>query len=189
MANNRLFVVKFRIGHDDDFSISKAFASKLSAQQYIESECKRRMQDNYNPDNGRWIDAWNYRYKNAHQCKHEGKEHLYDYLFEIEEVDVEQNIVLPELPFLEKESLALKQENKDLRQKLGHAEGLIAAAKCYLVMYDGGWDYDREHILENMHAARFILEDSKEGNQKITEMFEEWLKTREACKKKNESIS
>ena len=56
-------------------------------------------------------------------------------------------------------------------------------------MYDGGWDYDREHILENMHAARFILEDSKEGNQKITEMFEEWLKIREACKKKNESIS
>ena len=190
MANNRLFVVKFRIGHDDDFSISKAFASKLSAQQYIESECKRRMQDNYNPDNGRWIDAWNYRYENAQQQEdYEGKEHLYDYLFEIEEVDVEQNIVLPELPFLEKESIALKQENKDLRQKLGYAEGLIAAAKCYLVMYDGGWDYDREHILENMHAARFILEDSKEGNQKITEMFEEWLKTREACKKKNESIS
>ena len=66
---------------------------------------------------------------------------------------------------------------------------IIQIAKCYLVMYDGGWDYDREHILENMHAARFILEDSKEGNQKITEMFEEWLKTREACKKKNESIS
>ena len=190
MANNRLFVVKFRIGHDDDFSISKAFASKLSAQQYIESECKQLMQDNYNPDNGRWIDAWNYRYENAQQQEdYEGKEHLYDYLFEIEEVDVEQNIELQAMLGLEKESIALKQENKDLRQKLGHAEGLIAAAKCYLVMYDGGWDYDREHILENMHAARFILEDSKEGNQKITEMFEEWLKTREACKKKNESIS
>jgi hypothetical protein len=45
-------------------------------------------------------------------------------------------------------------------------------------MWDGGWEYDREHILENMHAARFILEDGKPGNEKITEMFEHWLAQR-----------
>ena len=130
MANNRLFVVKFRIGHDDDFSISKAFASKLSAQQYIESECKRRMQDNYNPDNGCWIDAWNYRYENAQQQEdYEGKEHLYDYLFEIEEVDVEQNIVLPELPFLEKESIKLKELESNLQTKIQEKSELIAHLK------------------------------------------------------------
>ena len=56
-------------------------------------------------------------------------------------------------------------------------------------MWDGGWEYDREHILENMHAARFILEDGKEGNRKITEMFEEWLKSGEAYKKENASVS
>ena len=190
MANNKLFVVKFRIGYDDDFNISKAFAGRLSAQQYVESKCKQLVRDNYNPDNGCWIDAWNYRYENAMRCKdREGKEHLYDYSFEIEEVDVEQNVVLPELPFVEKESLTLKQENKDLRQKLGHAEGLIAAAKCYLTMWDGGWEYDREHILENMHAAKFILEDGEPGNRKITAMFEGWLKNRETCKKENASVS
>lgn len=190
MANNKLFVVKFRIGYDNDFNISKAFAGRLSAQQYVESKCKQLVRENYSPDNGCWIDAWNYRYENAMRCKdREGKEHLYDYSFEIEEVDIEQTVVLPELPFVEKESLALKQENKDLRQRLGHAEGLIAAAKCYLTMWDGGWEYDREHILENMHIAKSILEDGEPGNRKITAMFEEWLKSRETCKKENASVS
>lgn len=179
MVNSKVFVVKFRIGYDDDFGISKAFAGRLSAQQYVESECKRLVRDNYNPDNGCWIDAWNYRYENALKCEDcHGKERLYDYVFEIEEVDVEQNVVLPELPFVEKENLSLKQENKDLRQRLGHAEGLIAAAKCYLTMWDGGWEYDREHILENMHAAKSVLEDGESGNRKIAEMFEQWLANR-----------
>ena len=137
------------------------------------------MRDNYNPGNGCWIDAWNYRYENAMRCKDcNGEEHLYDYSFEIEEVDVEQNVVLPELPFVEKENLALKTENSELKRKLGHAEGLIAAAKCYLTMWDGGWEYDREHVLENAHAARAVLEDSEPGNRKIEEMFEEWLRRR-----------
>ena len=137
MANNRLFVVKFRIGNND-FHISKAFAGRLSAQQYVESKVKDLLKDKYDPDGGCWIDAWNYRYEDALRCEtSKGEERIYDYSFEIEEVDVEQNVVLPELPFVEKESLALKQENKDLRKKLGHTEGLIAAAKCHLVMYDG----------------------------------------------------
>ena len=40
MSNSKLFVVKFRIGYDNDFNISKAFAGRLSAQQYVESKCK-----------------------------------------------------------------------------------------------------------------------------------------------------
>ena len=179
MANNKLFVVKFKIGYSDDFSVLKAFAGRLSAQQYVESEVKRLLKDKYDPGGGCWTDAWNYRYEDALRIEdRDGNERTYDYSFEIEEVDVEHDVVLPELPFVEKESLALKQENKDLRKKLGHAEGLIAAAKCYLTMWDGGWEYDREHILENMHAARFILEDGNPGNQKITEMFEHWLAQR-----------
>lgn len=185
MANNRLFVVKFKIGNND-FHISKAFAGRLSAQQYVESKVKDLLKDKYDPDSGCWIDAWNYRYEDALRCEtSSGEERVYDYSFEIEEVDVEQNVILPDLPFVEKESLALKQENKDLRKKLGHAEGLIAAAKCHLVMYDGGWEYDREHILENMHAARFILEDGEPGNRKITEMFENWLELRKRSESQN----
>ena len=184
MANEKVFIVKFKIGYDDDFTTLKAFAGRLSAQQYAESECKRLLRDGYDPGKGCWVDAWNYRYEDAMRCEdREGKEHSYDYSFEIEEVDVEQNFILPELPFVERESLALKRENKELRERLGRAEGLIAAARCYLVMYDGGWEYDREHILENAHAAKAILEDGEEGNRKVTEMFELWLKNRKACEK------
>ena len=82
------------------------------------------------------------------------------------------------MPEVEKENLALKTENKELRKKLSHAEGLNAAARCYLVMYDGGWQYAKEHVLENMHAAKHILEDGEAGNAKINEMFEKWLEAR-----------
>lgn len=181
MTNRKIFIVMFKIGYDEEFGALKAFSGRLSAAKYVESETKRLLKDSYSPDKGHWIDDWNYEYKDAHKCKDfHGKEHLYDYIFEIEEIEVEQNVVLPELPFVEKENLSLKQENIELRQKLGHAEGLIAAAKCYLTMWDGGWKYDRVHILENMHAAKSVLEDGEPGNQKITELFEKWLANRNA---------
>ena len=100
------------------------------------------------------------------------------YYFEIEEVNMDQDNKLPEMPEVEKENLALKTENKELRKKLSHVEGLNAAAKYYLTMYDGGWQYAKEHVLENMHFARFILEDGERGNAKIYEMFESWLEAR-----------
>ena len=170
MANSKLFVVKFKIGCDDDYSISKAFAGRLSASQYVESKVKVLLKDEYDPSRGYWEDAWNYRYENAHNGM--------DYLFEIEEVDVEQSVVLPELPFVENENLTLKAENKELREKLGRIMGMNAAAKCYLVMWDGGWQYDREHVLENMHAARAILECGEEGDRKVEEMFSRWHENR-----------
>jgi len=37
IANKKLFVVKFNIGYDDDFTLCKAFAGHLSASQYVES--------------------------------------------------------------------------------------------------------------------------------------------------------
>ena len=181
MRNDKLFVVKFNIGYDDDFTLCKAFAGRLSAQQYVETEVKKLLKTDYNPSNGCWDDAWHYRYENALNGK--------DYRFEIEEISVEQTVILPELPFVENENLVLKNENKELRQKLGHVEGLIAAARCYLTMYDGGWQYDKEHVIENMHAARAILEDGKSGNAKINEMFENWLEIREKDKKAKNKIN
>lgn len=144
----------------------------MAAQYYIEEEIKKLLKDKFIPKNGYWDDAWNYVYedKDDPNCM---------YYFEIEEVFIDQDNNLPELPEIEKENLALKAENKELRKKLGHVEGLNAAAKCYLTMYDGGWQYAKEHVLENMHAARSILEDEESGNAKINEMFENWLKARQ----------
>ena len=104
----------------------------MAAQHYIEDEAERFLKDKFNPDYGWWDDAWNYIYEDNDNPQ----EHYY---FEIEEVHMDQDNKLPELPEVEKENIALKTENKELRKKLGHVEGLNAAAKCYLTMYDGGW--------------------------------------------------
>lgn len=99
-----------------------------------------------------WTDPWHYSYKNPNdkRCS----------TYEIEEVEVEQSIVLPELPFIEKENLTLKAENDELRKKLTDANGAISEARSFLTMWDGGWNYDKEHILKNVHKARDILDSN-----------------------------
>lgn len=152
MASKKLFVVKFKFEDDDkDVVILKAFAGHLSASQYVESEVKTWNSD-FKPECGIWTDPWNYSYKNPidGRCQ----------TYQIEEVEVEHNIVLPELPFIEQENLALKNENSELREKLARLEESVAGARRFLSMWDGGWNYDKEHILKNVHAAKDILESS-----------------------------
>ena len=83
--------------------------------------------------------------------------------YEIEEVEVEEEVMLPELPEIERENLSLKNENVELREKLANAERSIAEAKCWLTMWDGGWNYDKKHILNNVHTAKSILEQCSES--------------------------
>ena len=169
MDKQKIFIVKFDIGGMRDPVLLKAFSSRLVASQYVESRVKDSLKDRFDPSKGIWEDAWTYAYEtnNGNHC------------YEIEEVDVEQDINLPYVPSVEQENIALKNENNELRKKLSHVEGLNAAARCYLTMWDGGWKYAKEYVIENMHAARDILEDGKPGNDKITEMFEDWQKNRE----------
>lgn len=129
---------------------------------------KDLLKDSYDPKNAIWEDAWTYAYEADN----------YTYSYEIEEVDVEQDINLPSAPLVEQENLALKAENNALREKLSRVEGLNAAARCYLTMWDGGWKYAKDHVIENMHTAKSILEDSKPGNDKIIEMFEDWQRSK-----------
>ena len=150
MTSKKLFVVKFKFEEDDqEFVILKAFAGHLSASQYVESEAKNWNKD-FKPEDGIWTDPWHYLCKGDHA----GRSQMY----EIEEVEVEQCVVLPELPFIEQENLSLKNENDELRKTLACLEKSVAGAKRFLTMYDGGWNYDKEHILKNMHLARDILE-------------------------------
>ena len=152
MAKNKLFIVKFKFEEDDkDIVILKAFAGHLSASQYVENEVKTWNSD-FKPECGIWTDPWNYSYKNPidGRCQ----------TYQIEEVEVEHNIVLPELPFIEKENLTLKAENDELRKNLADANGAISEARSFLTMWDGGWNYDKEHILKNVHKAKEILESS-----------------------------
>lgn len=153
-----------------------AFSSKLRAQQYVESRCKSYLKESFTPSNGFWEDDLNYIYKR------DGNRDMH---YEIDAVDIDDSIELPFLPTIEEENLALKEENNDLRRQLAHAKELNAAALCHLVMWDGGWKYAKEHVLENMHEARSILEDTDAGNAAVEAMFERWLQSRcSSCNKK-----
>ena len=154
MAKNKLFVVKFKFEEDDkDIVILKAFAGHLSASQYVENEVKTYNKD-FKEEYGVWEDPWHYIYKDPSQSNLRTKS------YEIEEVEIEEDVVLPELPSIEKENLALKDENIELRNRLSQLEEYIAGARRFLTMWDGGWSYSKEHILKNAHAARDILDSS-----------------------------
>ena len=177
MKKRKLYVVKFSISCKDDFAVVKVFASKLRAQQYVESECKNIFKDKFNPSYGCWEDDLNYVY-DSHD------EHCWFYYWELEETDVDDGVQLPFLPEIEEENLALKEENNELRKQLAHVKGLNLAAQCYLTMWDGGWKYAKEHVVENMHKARAVLEDNEKGNDLVLKMFENWQESKcKACKK------
>lgn len=150
-SHKKLFVVKYYDDLDNDATLMKAFSGHLSAKCYVEDEAKRLMDNAFKAENCCWIDAWHYECINGiagPSCK-----------FEIEEIEVEQDVVLPELPHIENENLALKAENIELREKLAHCNGAISSALQFLTMWDGGWEYEKEHVLENMHKAKALLEE------------------------------
>ena len=178
MKERKLYVVKFSINDIGEyFSILKALPSKMLAHQYVEEKCKKRLKESFKPDNAHWENDLTYYYE-------DDKNEKWSYIYEIEPVDLDESIELQPLPEVEKENLALKEENNELRKQLAHVKGLNSAAQCFLTMYDGGWDYAKEHVIENMHEARAVLEDGQQSNILITEMFENWQKLKcETCKK------
>lgn len=176
MKERKLFIVKFsidEIGSND--CILKAFSSKMLAHYYIECQCKHLLKGLYDGSNGFWENDLKYIYNNHHNNE--------TYCYEIDEIELDESIKLPNLPELEKENLTLKEENNELRKQLAHVKGLNSAAQCFLTMYDGGWDYAKEHVIENMHEARAVLEDGEKGNDLILKMFEGWQESKcKACK-------
>lgn len=61
------------------------------------------------------------------------------------------------VPEVEKENKALMAENRQLRKEVSEAAVKIAKALSYATMYDGGYDYAKETVLENLHMVRGIL--------------------------------
>lgn len=177
MKERKLYVVKFSINDIGEcFSILKALPSKMLAHQYVETECKRFMKENFKPDNAHWENDLTYYYE-------DDKNEKWSYIYEIEPVDLDESIKLQPLPEVEKENLSLKEENNELRKQLAHVKGLNSAAQCFLTMWDGGWDYAKEHVIENMHEARAVLEDGERGNTLVLKMFEDWQEIKcKACK-------
>lgn len=178
MAAKKIHVVKFDIGPSDDYLDAvhvKAFASWMKAQAYVEAKVRDMFKEGFRPERGFWNDPWMY-------CYRPDEDPANEHLWNIEEVEVEEGVGLPDIPDVEKENKALKTENAKLKTDVEKLSSQIVAAECWLTMWDGGWDYGKEVILENVNAAKAILKGSKEADGKIREMFEGWLKSREAGK-------
>jgi len=74
----------------------------------------------------------------------------------------------------------LKNENALAKEKLASEMARNAAARCFLTMWDNGRYYDKDHVIENMYAARHALDGDPEGDKLLKEMFERWKKNSES---------
>lgn len=86
----------------------------------------------------------------------------YDMVYQIHDCAVDDSI--PDdfkVPEIEKENIALTKENRQLKKEISEANGKIARAASYATMWDGGYDYTKEAVLENLHMVRSILDGNK----------------------------
>lgn len=79
-------------------------------------------------------------------------------------------------PQIEKENEVLRNECYRLRKELADVTQRNAVAATYATMWDGGRDYTKERVLDNLHAVKDVLAGD---HAKVLELFEAWKKTEE----------
>lgn len=178
----KCFVVLFTCGREAkeefgnetamDFSPLKIFASNLMARVY----CEHRGREFQSKDKTiilEWENA-----DTLYLYKQEGdKQEELDCKFEIYETDIDDDVPADfHYPQIEKENEVLRNECYRLRKELADVTQRNAVAATYATMWDGGWNYTKERVLENLHIVKDVLEGD---HKKVTELFENWLKYRE----------
>ena len=181
-TKHKCFVVLFTCGREAkeafgsetamDFSPLKIFASNLMARVY----CEHRAREFQSKDKTIILE-----WENAYTLllyKQEGdKQEELDYRFEIYETDIDDDVPSDfHYPQIEKENEVLRNECYRLRKELADVTQRNAVAATYATMWDGGWNYTKERVLENLHIVKDVLEGD---HKKVTELFENWLKYRE----------
>lgn len=170
--NRKVYVVKFSTSGNEQEPM-KVLASLMKAKCWCEDKSRKLFFPNnaIEPEmyEAYWEDNWTYRVLVGPE---DGKRK--EYCYEIEETSLDEDISPVYRPEVEEENEALRKENLELKAKLSEQTAMNAAAKCYLTMWDGGWKCTKEHIIENMHAARKILEQNTEGKAELEKMFEHW---------------
>lgn len=173
----KVFAVTFysqfkRSGEDDGMLPLKIFASKLRAKAYCEEKAKSMMcqhADLFGDSKPLWLNDTEYILTTSDQ--------RYTFKWSIDETDVDDEVEADfRRPEIELENGALRRENVQLRKTLSEVKGRNAAAACYATMWDGGWDYTKEAVIENLHKVRAILEDDHHSGI-LDEMFADWQKS------------
>lgn len=169
----KCFVVMFGIVYHRDEPLAsdrltpiKVFASKTKAKAFIENETNNRKEE-WKFTESLWETDYEFYATN----------NQYTYCWEICETQVDDEIQSDfHYPPIEKENEVLRNECWNLRKQLSEVTQRNAVAATYATMWDGGRDYTKEHVLENLHTVKEVLAGD---HKKVTELFEKWLKDRE----------
>ncbi len=178
----KCFVVLFTCGREAkeefwnetamDFSPLKIFSSNLMARVY----CERRGREIHSKDKTIILE-----WENADTLllyKQEGdKQEELDSRFEIYETDIDDDVPADfHYPQIEKENEVLRNECYRIRKELADVTQRNAVAATYATMWDGGWNYTKDRVLEKLQIVKYALAGD---HKKVTELFEEWLKQME----------
>ena len=169
---HKCFVVLFTCGDEAkkafgsetamDFSPLKIFASNLMARVYCECRA-REFQSKDKTITLEWENA-----DTLLLYKQDGdKQEELDYAIERGKKDTDD-------PQIEKENEVLRNECYRLRKELADVTQRNAVAATYATMWDGGWNYTKERVLDNLHIVKDVLAGD---HAKITELYEVWKKS------------
>lgn len=171
--SRKIYIVFFSCDERDvnpcDMMPLRVFASRLNAKKYAEKSAEN-MECDSECGKPEWVSGDEY-YWNVN-----GKTRIW----KIEEADLDESVEDVKAPEIELENDALKNENALVKEKLASEMARNAAARCFLTMWDHGRYYDKDHVIENMYAARHALDGDPEGDKLLKEMFERWKKNSES---------
>lgn len=158
----------FSIKNADDYSPIKVFTSLVRAKSYIEKAAESH-KEQFGIVETYWENEFTFWGV---------KENKHEYKWEINETDLDDEVESDfHYPPIEKENDVLRKECYRLRKDLADVTQRNAVAATYATMWDGGWNYTKERVLEILHIVRDVLAGD---HQKVTELFENWLRNREA---------
>ena len=168
--SNKVYVVTFTAYVKDDTPdyALKVFSSKLRAKAYCEQKASHWSGPGHLTVTCTWVDDYTIvRYVNGvANCK-----------FEIDETDIDDEVPADfHYPQIEKENEVLRNECYRLRKELADVTQRNAVAATYATMWDGGKDYTKERVLDNLQIVKDVLAGD---HQKVRELYESWKKNEE----------
>ncbi len=169
----KCFVVMFGIVFNreeplacDRLTPVKVFASKTKAKAFIENET--------NKHKGEWKfteSLWSTDYEFY------ATNHQVTYFWGIYEPELDDEVPSDfHYPPIENENEVLRNECYRLRRELAEVTQRNAVAATYATMWDGGRDYTKEAVLDNLQTVRDVLAGD---HAKVRELYEDWKKNEE----------
>lgn len=163
---------KFGIETSRDFLPLKIFSSKANAKYY----CYRMGLQKKGDDNAIVLHWENEDTLLLFKFNGENYDELRS-RWEIHSTDIDSDVPVDfNDPQIEKENEVLRNECYRLRKELAEVTQRNAVAATYATMWDGGRDYTKERVLDNLQIVKDVLAGD---HLKVRELYETWKKNEE----------